>query len=52
MASAGELAELERTWRDAEEVAAIADNLLLPPFVESWIRRHTARGDGREGEQR
>jgi hypothetical protein len=44
-AFAGELAELERTWRDAEEVAAIADNLLVPPFVERWIRRHTHAGD-------
>lgn len=45
-ALAGELAELERTWRDAEEVAAIADNLLVPPFVEQWIRRHTRGGEG------
>jgi hypothetical protein len=26
----GELAELERAWREAEEIAAIADDLLLP----------------------
>jgi len=44
-AFAGELAELERIWRDAEEVAAIADNLLVPPFVERWIRRHKNLGD-------
>jgi hypothetical protein len=29
----GELAELERAWRDAEEIAAIADDLLTPPRV-------------------
>ena len=29
----GELAELERAWRDAEEIAAIADDLLLPRGV-------------------
>ena len=36
----GELALLERAWRDAEAVAAIADSLLVPPFVEAWLRRH------------
>ncbi|HEX6038996.1 hypothetical protein [Longimicrobium sp.] len=30
----GELAELERHWREAEEVAAIADGLAVPPAVE------------------
>ncbi len=29
----GELAELEMAWRDAEGIAAIADNLLLPDAV-------------------
>lgn len=29
----GELWRLEQAWRDAEEVAAIADNLLLPKGV-------------------
>jgi hypothetical protein len=36
----GELAELEEAWREAEEIAAIADRLLIPESVESWIRRH------------
>jgi len=31
----GELAELEIAWKDAEEIAAIADNLLLPESVET-----------------
>ena len=29
----GELAELERAWRDAEEIAKIADDLLVPTSV-------------------
>jgi hypothetical protein len=35
----GELADLEDAWREAEEIAAIADGLLLPESVEDWIRR-------------
>ena len=27
----GELAVLEAAWREAEEIASIADNLLTPP---------------------
>jgi hypothetical protein len=30
----GELAELEERWREAEEVASISDNLLVPPSVD------------------
>ena len=33
----GELAELERAWRDAEEVAAIADGMLSSPAIESRL---------------
>ncbi|HEY2850594.1 MAG TPA: hypothetical protein VGI97_12000 [Gemmatimonadaceae bacterium] len=33
----GELEELERAWRDAEEVAAISDDLLLPESVTAKI---------------
>jgi len=36
----GELALLEQAWKDAEEVAAIADNMFLPTFVEDWMRKH------------
>jgi hypothetical protein len=36
----GELRELEEAWREAEEIAAIADRLLVPEDVEEWIRRH------------
>jgi len=35
----GELGELAEAWRRAEEIAAIADNLLLPPSVEAFFRR-------------
>jgi len=31
----GELAQLEEAWKEAEEIAGIADNLLLPDSVES-----------------
>jgi hypothetical protein len=37
----GELAELERSWREAEEIAAIADNLLLPPSVTEFLKRRS-----------
>jgi len=35
----GELAELERAWREAEEIAAISDDLLLPAGVEQKLER-------------
>ena len=35
----GELAELTRAWREAEEIAAIADDLLLPDAVRGAMRR-------------
>jgi hypothetical protein len=34
-----ELRELERQWHEAEEVADIADNLLVDPTVEDALRR-------------
>ena len=36
----GELKELEAAWREAEEIAAIADDLLLPSFVTDFLRKH------------
>ncbi|HEY0780347.1 MAG TPA: hypothetical protein VGD56_20490 [Gemmatirosa sp.] len=39
----GELAELERAWRDAEEIAAIADTLALPRAVEDAFAQLRAR---------
>jgi hypothetical protein len=35
----GELAELERAWREAEEIAGIADNLFVPESVEEQYRK-------------
>lgn len=35
----GELAELERAWQDAEEIAGIADNLLVPESVDAQFER-------------
>ncbi len=35
----GELEELERAWREAEQIAAISDDLLLPGSVLDRIRR-------------
>ena len=35
----GELAELEKAWRDAEEIAAIADNLLVPETVDEQFKK-------------
>jgi len=36
----GELADLEQAWREAEEVAGIADDLLLPAGTQEFIRDH------------
>ena len=39
----GELALLEAAWRHAEEIAKIADNLLMPPSVDEFLERNKAR---------
>ena len=36
----GELADLERAWQDAEQIAKIADDLFLPAGVNDFIERH------------
>ena len=41
----GELALLAAAWREAEEIAAIADELLLPPEVDRRIARATEQID-------
>jgi hypothetical protein len=38
-ALAGELHELERAWREAEEIAAIADDMFLPTGVLGALER-------------
>lgn len=42
-AMTGELALLEAAWRDAEEVAAIADDMFLPENVQSSLERMRGR---------
>jgi hypothetical protein len=47
----GELADLERAWREAEEIAGIADSLLLPDSVVASVQRlRGAQGSGEGGE--
>ena len=36
----GELWLLERAWREADEIAEISDNLLLPEGTDAFIRSH------------
>ncbi len=49
LALAGELEELEQAWREAEEIAAIADGLLVPEEIEEWIGSHRGpRAGGRD----
>jgi hypothetical protein len=36
----GELKQLEDDWREAEEIAAIADDLFIPKEVTDFIERH------------
>ncbi|WP_419160980.1 hypothetical protein [Candidatus Palauibacter sp.] len=38
-----ELWILEQAWRQAEEIAAIADNLLLPARTDEFFDRHGRR---------
>ena len=42
-ALAGELLELERAWREAEEVAAIADGMFGGEELDDFRERHAAR---------
>ncbi|HSG46500.1 MAG TPA: hypothetical protein VLA43_01680 [Longimicrobiales bacterium] len=47
----GELWLLEQRWKEAEEIAAIADGLLLPEDTDDFLERHRTAGepgDGRE----
>jgi hypothetical protein len=37
----GELWLLERRWREAEEIAAISDDLLLPEGTDDFLKEHT-----------
>jgi hypothetical protein len=42
----GDLAELETRWREAEEIAAVADRLAVPAATEARIARWRAGGRG------
>ena len=43
----GELWVLEQAWKEAEEIAGIADNLFLPEGAEEFVREHgRARSSG------
>jgi hypothetical protein len=44
----GELADLERAWREAEEIAKIADDMFISPSVDAEMAR-LKKGD-RSGE--
>jgi hypothetical protein len=44
-ALAGELVTLEAAWRQAEEIAGIADDLLTPREFDDFIARHREGGD-------
>jgi hypothetical protein len=46
-ATEGELAELEQSWREAEEIASISDNLLVPESVEEAFKKLRGGGEGR-----
>jgi len=39
----GELATLEAAWKEAEEIAEIADNMFLPRSVGEWLERRKSR---------
>jgi hypothetical protein len=45
----GELRELESAWQQAEEIAAIADDLLLPEGVGAKLDQLKARSSARAG---
>jgi hypothetical protein len=48
----GELSRLEQAWEEAEEIAAIADGLILPTGAADFIERHRGEVDVEEEEER
>ena len=44
----GELWILEQAWREAEEIAAIADKLLLPAHADEFFERHGGEGSAED----
>jgi hypothetical protein len=47
----GELHMLEEAWKEAEEIAAIADSLLIPASVNEMLQRLRLRSGASGGEQ-
>jgi hypothetical protein len=45
----GELEVLEEAWRQAEEIAGIADNLLIPKSIEEMLREEKRKAGGDPG---
>ena len=45
----GELWVLERAWREAEEIAAISDNLLVRKSAQAFIREHRGERERQGG---
>jgi hypothetical protein len=37
---------LEREWREAEELAGVSDDLLLPASVRAWLDERRTSRDG------
>lgn len=46
----GELKTLESAWKQAEEIAAISDNLLLPEGTEEFLAEHRPQAASAHGE--
>lgn len=49
VALAGELVSLELAWRQAEEIAAIADDMFVPEEHRAFIERHRPEADPQDG---
>jgi hypothetical protein len=47
----GDLVQLRREWEEANELATLSDDLLLPPRIQEWIRAQRNR-QGTEGADR
>lgn len=45
----GEVWVLEQAWKEAEEIAAISDSLLLPVGTDEFFRRHGREGNPQPG---
>ena len=46
----GELTRLAEEWKEAEEIAAIADDMFVTPKVDAWVKERAPDGSERIGE--